>query len=662
MKRLLLFGLLVTNLPAANGQVNTTIEQQLEVLAEADEAELEDDQFLQQLQQYKRHPLNINSAGVAELAQLKMLNPLQISSLLRYRTLLGPLLHLLELQAVPAWDVETIKKLLPFITVAEPVELRNELKTRLKGGDHIFLLRNSRVLQGAATGYPGSNDHLLFRYKYLFKNELQFGLTADKDAGERLFRGAQKGGFDFYSVHFFARNLGPIKSLALGDFTVNLGQGLMQWQSLAFKKGADVLNIKRQGAVLQPYSAAGEAAFNRGAGLTLQKGAWQATGFASLKNISANLVADTVSGGTHFSSILLSGLHRTPAELLDRKSVQHLFFGGAVSYSSRAVTIGFNAVSHHFSKNLQKRAEPYNALAASGKEFSSASVDYSVTHKNAHFFGEAALSEGGSGAFVSGLLVAVDPKVDFSVLYRNVAPHYNAINGNAFTENSLPTNEKGFYTGLSIRPKKGFRIDAYADHYHFPFIKYRVDAPSGGKDYLLQVSYQPNKIVETCVRFKSENKPVNETFSEAVIHPIGAALRQTLRFHFLYRFLPNFTLKARTDAVWYRARETGLEKGFLAYTEGSANLIEKTSFNVRLQYFNTDSYNSRLYAYESDVLYGYSIPPFFGKGFRYFLNASYTAGKRCTFWMKWGHTVATQEGKNKSEIKIQLRYLFTKEV
>lgn len=53
---------------------------------------------------------------------------------------------------------------------------------------------------------------------------------------ENPFKGRQKAGFDFYSVHLFARRLGIIQSLAIGDFTVNLGQGLIQWQSLAFKK------------------------------------------------------------------------------------------------------------------------------------------------------------------------------------------------------------------------------------------------------------------------------------------------------------------------------------------------------------------------------------------------------------------------------------------
>ena len=61
------------------------------------------------------------------------------------------------------------------------------------------------------------------------------------------------------------------KALALGDFTVNMGQGLIQWQSLAFKKSVDVMGVKRQSAVLRPYNSAGEFNFHRGAGITIKK-------------------------------------------------------------------------------------------------------------------------------------------------------------------------------------------------------------------------------------------------------------------------------------------------------------------------------------------------------------------------------------------------------
>jgi hypothetical protein len=109
---------------------------------------------------------------------------------------------------------------------------------RLHGGENELLMRYSQQIEksvgyeksaDSSSYYLGSPQKLFLRYKYSYKNLLQYGLLGDKDAGEQFFKGYQKYRFDFYSFHFFfAKNLGIIKSLRLGDFTVNMGQGLIQ--------------------------------------------------------------------------------------------------------------------------------------------------------------------------------------------------------------------------------------------------------------------------------------------------------------------------------------------------------------------------------------------------------------------------------------------------
>ena len=215
------------------------ITQQLEDTAESDdEIENEDDSFVQSLRQFSRHPINLNYTDAGQLQQLNMLSPMQIMNLFAYRKLMGNLISVYELQAIPGWDVDLIRKLRPYITVSEKQALFKSLNGRLKEGNHSILLRSSYIMQKsrgyvldsstAKNYYPGSGQKVLFRYKYNFKNLLQYGITAEKDAGEQFFKGAQKNGFDFYSAHFFLRNSGIVKALALGDFTVNLGQGLVQ--------------------------------------------------------------------------------------------------------------------------------------------------------------------------------------------------------------------------------------------------------------------------------------------------------------------------------------------------------------------------------------------------------------------------------------------------
>ena len=241
-----------------------TTQQQLENIAEANDEDPKDDNFLQQLDYFRKHPINLNSATPEELQALKALTDLQIGNLIHYRNLLGNFINIYELQAVPTWDLLTIKKILPYVIIGSSVSVRENFLSRFRNGDQSILVRLTRVLEKSkgyntalTTHYLGDQNHLMFRYRYQYKDLLYFGLTGDKDAGEQFFNGAQSKGFDFYSFHFFVRRLGIIKSIALGDYTVNLGQGLIQWQSLGFGKSSEVMSIKRQAPVLIPYRSAG---------------------------------------------------------------------------------------------------------------------------------------------------------------------------------------------------------------------------------------------------------------------------------------------------------------------------------------------------------------------------------------------------------------------
>lgn len=631
------------------------IEQQLENLTEANESETEDDTWLQQMEQFRKRPLNLNTAEPDELRDLKVLTDLQIATLLSYRKLLGRLISVYELQAIPAWDVTTIKKIIPFVVVNNNDQLLESVLKRFKDGDHSLLLRFAQVLEKsvgyvkkpAGNYYLGSPQKLFFRYRYQYRNILQYGITGDKDAGEQFFGGKQRYGFDFYSFHFFARKAGIIQSLAIGDFVVNLGQGLIQWQSIAFRKGIDISAVKRQSAILKPYTSAGEYNFHRGAGITIKKGNLEATAFASFRKISANFVTDTINSEDFFSSFLTSGYNRTQGELNDRNNLNQFTYGGNLSWNGNRVHAGINAISYGFSKPIQKRPEPYNLYAISGNNWSNFSIDYSYTFRNFHFFGEAAIDKNFDKAFVNGLLISVDPKVDLAFVHRAIGKAYQSINGNAFTENTFPSNENGLYGGISLRPWRGIRIDAYADFYKFPWLKYLVDAPSSGKDFFIELTCIPGKQVEIYTRFRNETKQTNQPGNITATNQLKTIPRQNWRTQISYPVSRSIQLRNRVELIWYNKREQAKENGFLGFIDCIYNPPSKPySGSLRLQYFETGGYNSRLYAYENDLLYSYSIPVFFDKGYRYYVNLNYDLSKRISLWAKWSQSI--YKGKNSS--------------
>ena len=670
-----------------NEKTSSTTEQQLENLAKANDAETEDDSYLQQQEHFKKHPLNLNIVAEEELEELNVLTGLQVQQFLAYRKLLGRLVNLYELQAIPAWDIATIKKLLPFITVADDKNLVEHLKDRWTGGDGILIAREGRALEKSkgydlpatpgANYYLGSRDKIYFRYSYNYKNLLQWGLLADKDAGEQFFKGNQGQGFDFYSFHFFARKLGIIKALAIGDFTVNFGQGLVQWQSLAFKKSADVLNIKRQSATLRPYNSAGEYNFHRGAGITLQKANWETTLFASFRKISANTTPDTAFDDGAVSSFQTSGYHRTASENEDRSSLRQIALGGNIHYQGSNWQAGISSIHYHFSKPVQKPDDPYNLFALQGSSLTNTGMDYCYTWRNMHVFGEAAMDNTFNTAFLNGAIISMDAKVDASLLYRKISRAYRSVNANAFTENAFPVNENGFYAGLSVRPVNTLRIDVYADVFRFPWLKYRVDAASAGRDYLVQATYTPNKLVELCIRYKNDAKMINQPGANTTSSIIDLIPGKDLRLQTGITVNRKLTIRNRAELLWYNSsRSPGAGQGFLAYVEAYYKPLRKYwQGNMRLQYFETDGYNERIYTYEADMPYSFSIPFYYDKGLRYYFNINCDASRlfnkkrqhplKLNLWLKWAQTIYTGKttigsgpdeisGNHQSEIKFQL--------
>lgn len=666
-------------IPIDSTQLPTVVEEQLENLTESNEdVATEDDSYLQEMNFFLKHPLNLNYADQGLLEQLQLLTPVQISNLLSYRNLFGNFINIYELQAIPTWNVSMIKRILPYITVSENLNVFKSLKSRFKDGSTTLLLRGTQILEdqkgflldkdSVKNYYPGSPQKILIRYKYKYGNLLQYGFTAEKDAGEQFFKGAQKNGFDYYSAHLFIRNLGIIKSLALGDFSINMGQGLTQWQSLSFSRGA--LSAKRQSDVLRPYNSAGEVTFHRGVGITLAKNNWEATGFASYRRLDASFNIDTLEGPDYVSSLYNTGFHRTANEI-DGQNVQGQFaFGGNLSYSNQQFHIGANAIQYEFENTIKKNPVLYNKYAINGNKLGNYSIDYSYTYKNAHFFGEAAVDNNLDQAFVNGLALSVNSRVDMSFLYRKISPKYQSLYTSAFTESTTPTNESGFYTSIDIAPTDKIRIYAYADYFHFPWIKYRIDAPSYGSDYMVQFTYTPDRNIEIYARYNNKDKAINYNPDEKVLNPVDNKNKQGLRAQFRYKLDRTFTFRSRVDLSWYDKRGNNPQTGFLTYFDVIyKKIFSPVSGNIRLLYFETTGYDARLYAFENDVLYGYSIPVFSGKGYRYYLNVSYKVNKSLQFWGRLAQTIYSDrdkvgsgldeiQGNKRTEVKLQLQYNF----
>jgi hypothetical protein len=642
--------------PAQTQELPIAVEQDFETLAAMEESVVDDDSYMVRMEGYQKHPLNLNTAERIELLEFGLLSDLQIENLISYLRLLGNLEHIYELQAIPTWDINTIRKILPYVSVSIPFSIMETFKERFVKGEHSVLSKVSQSLAKTDTqrgnDYDGSPQRIFMRFRYNYKNLLQFGLAGDKDAGEAFFSGAQKTGFDFCTFHLFARRLASVSALAIGDFTVNIGQGLIHWQSLSFSKSAGVMNIKRQSPVLRPYTSAGEFNFHRGLGITISRQNFEFTTFSSLRNLSAKIEVDSINNRSVFSSIQTSGYHRTESELLYKNKLTQVTVGGSLKIHAKRLIIGINGVWYRYSSVLDKGDEPYQLFAIKGRYWNNASIDYSYTYKNLHWFGEFAVDRKMSRAALNGLMISLDTKVDFALIHRGLEKEYQSIYGNAFTENTLPSNENGIYAGIAFRPQINLRLEGFVDVYQFPWLKYNVDAPSSGRDYLLQLTYTPDRKSEVYFRWRRDLSGDEKEKTNG-------------RLHVNFKFTAALTFRNRLEWVTVKMSQAPAievaesETGFLTYTDILYKPPMKPySLSMRWQYFETDGYDSRLYAYENDVLFGNSIPAFAGKGYRCYVLFSYAFGKKWSAWCRWARTsIVNSPEQTTNEWKIQVRWV-----
>jgi hypothetical protein len=177
--------------------------------------------------------------------------------------------------------------------------------------------------------------------------------------------------------------------------------------------------------------------------------------------------------------------------------------------------------------------------------------------------------------------------------------------------------------------------------------------------------------VELYTRFRIENKAINISGLGLPTRPVYTQPRQNWRTQLSYNLSRELTLRSRVELLWFDQQNNDRkQQGFLTYLECRYKPFSKPyALNARVQYFETDGYESRLYAFENDVLYSFSIPQFVGKGLRYYINVNYDLSKKITIWCRWAQTVYANtssigsgldrvEGNKRSEIKLQVMYNF----
>ncbi|MHA6247003.1 hypothetical protein ACXYMU_03635 [Pontibacter sp. CAU 1760] len=661
-----------------------------ELFAEQDDANVPYEDFYETLFQYYQRPIDLNRTTPEELASLYILSRPQITSFFGYLQENGKLLSIYELQAIPDFDLLAIQRLLPFVRVQDAGLQADQrpLWQRVVGEDNnALVLRYERTLQErrgyappdtnsrATSRYLGSPDKLYMRYRTSHAHDYSFGFAAEKDAGEQLAwsPATRRYGFDYYTAHLQLYNKGRFKAIALGDYQLQFGQGLLLSSGYSVGKGSETIaTVSRPNLGIRPYNSVLEYAFMRGAAATYTLGRVEVTGFYSNKHVDANLrpQQDTLNGiSSFFSGIQISGFHRTVSELASRKQVQEQLYGANLSYQSagKNLRLGITALGTHYSAPIQKAGAPYQRFEFSGTSHYNIGTTYSYTWQNVYLFGESAMSKSGGMGTVNGLVASLARNVELALLYRYYARNFHTFYGSAFGEGTRNINEQGFYTGVKIKPFSKWEITAYYDRFRFPWLRYRVDAPSAGQEYLVRLYYRPNRQSSLYAQMRYERKGLNVAENTTPLDYVAQADRRNYLLYFETAPTKAVMFKSRVQLSTY-SHEAPQTTGYLIAQDVNFT-FDRIRLSTRYALFDTDDYNTRQYAYERDVLYAFSIPAFSGRGTRFYTLLQFRPHQKLDIWLRYalthyrnqktvGSGLDMIDGPRRSDVKAQVRYKF----
>lgn len=673
MKRLFItmWIVLLINSYYIKSQTLSSIDKWMEYVEEiASETEDEEkaETLYSELSYLSEHPFELNSVAEEELKKLPFLSDRQIENILFYRKRYGKMVSIYELKNVEAMDMQTIGLLLPFVYIDDiTVEKRPiTVKNLLKQGRNELQIRYDKCFQ-QKKGYSSYPDSVLqqypnrkylgepfyhsLRYSYTFDERLQFGVVGEKDTGEPFWNMHHKG-YDYYSVHLFLKDINRLKSLAIGDYKVSFGQGLVISNDFSPSRSAVVAQAERRTNGFRRHFSTNENDYFRGAAATVNINKVDVSFFYSYRKMDAGLDSFT------FTSVKTDGMHRLVRDREKIRTIGMQTYGGNIRYSTPNLCIGLTALSYSFGKfRLEPDPKPYNLFYFKGNDNMNISVDYLLKNRTIKFYGETAICKNGSLAMLNALQLTPVSYLSFLLLHRYYDRRYQAYFGNAFAQGSSVQNEQGLYMGMQWVPMAHWKLSAYADFFRFPWLRYGVDTPSSGYEYMAQLDYTYSKNFSAYLRYKVKRKEKNNT-------------GQRMRLQFLYSFASSLILRTSVDGILYDEKKEKQSVGFMvAQSMGWKPDSLPIQGDIYAAWFSTDDYDSRISSYEKNILYAFNMPSFYGRGIRVAMTFRWNMVDKLSLSVKWGHTyysnrevIGTEleeiKGHHKTDIYALVRWKF----
>ena len=622
---------------------------------------------LEELSNRLQEPVNLNSATREQLEQFPFLSDIQIEHLLAYIYIHGQMETIYELQLVEELDRQTIQYLLPFVCIKainnEPAfRWKTMLKDAGRYGKNEVLTRLDIPFykrKGYEHTYLGPSVYNSVKYTFRYRDQLYAGGVAEKDAGEPFAALHNRYGYDYYSFYLLLQNCGRLKSLAVGNYRLSFGQGLVMSTDYLMGKTIYASSFNNRSTGIKRHSSTDEYNYFRGVATTVAlTKRLSVSAFYSHRNM------DGVVTDGEITSVYKTGLHRSRKEADKKNLLTSQLTGGNVSYQQNHIRLGITGVYYVFNRPYEPELTGYSKYNIHGNHFYNLGIDYAYRWRRFSFQGETAIGKQG-WASLNRLQYSPVQDIQFMLIHRFYSYDYWAMYAHSFGEGSTVQNEQGYYVGLETTPFSHWRFFVSFDLFSFPWKKYRINKPSRGTDGLIQATFTPRTNLSMYLKYRYKQKERDLTGSKGTLTlPI---FHHQLRYRLNYSLNDVFSSRTTLDYNHFHSQDRAATKGYQVTQMISSQLPWTRLFaDVQGSYFCTDDYDSRVYVSEKGLLYTFYTPSFQGRGFRCAVRLRYELNKHWLFITKFGETIYLNRneigsgndliyGNKKADIQMQQR-------
>lgn len=565
-------------------------------------------------------PIDLNHTSDEELSQLYFLSPQQIDDILAYAGR-HPFESLYELRLIPSLTEYEIRDLLPFVQIRNHKSkiINQKLYPRevFAHATHEVITRvDARNIEGMESADP---MYVQGRYRFDYQRKVTFGAQLRRPVG-----GVAK---DLqYGAYLQLRDITPhLHTVVGGNFQASFGQGLVLAPVFHSGKSSYVSSVGMQQQGLRYYSSVDGEGLH-GVGATIRHA------FSSQTRLDA--------------SALYSMRHAND-------STWHHLIGANLTLRHKRLEVQLTAIENLWSDSIHPyRNAKYNRHYFRGRNQAVIGASFRYNHGWFDAFGEVATTQNykrfeeainpingeavnsprwGVGTLVGSRFYPTQG-VSLVALYRYYSPYFDNALGYAFSETSRINDENGGYLGFEITRWRNWRISGYGDVFYFSGYKYGLgDAVKTlGYDAMAELQYSRDAWrLSWRLRARQKGDATYSTRAQFDWAQGCWSLRTTAEANLVNHSSISYGVSLAQDIAF----------DLTPYTVHHTPL----SLRLRLQGFDAREWANRIYTYEHDVLYAFSIPATYGLGGRAYLCLRWQIIPQLALYFRVSETVYAKQ-------------------